>query len=185
MRDWFLWWHSRNRWLFTVACWSKKWNNSLFIWGLISLRHKKAGSICLRCFQCGCAATAEYKSAMGLQQWPCQIQSMWTTEFGMFCLRLNLMTFSVSRGTAGLFCAIGQALRGLFTSQSTEVEEQHEAELWRTAAPVIIRKLNWINKTSNNCHTQMLKAGSLGKCKANVTYSMLTEIKYLSWVFLG
>lgn len=57
--------------------------------------------------------------------------------------------------------------------------------LWRTAAPVIIRKLNWINKTSNNCHTQMLKAGSLGKCKANVTYSMLTEIKYLSWVFLG
>lgn len=36
---------------------------------------------------------------------------------------------------------------------------------WRTAAPVIIRKLHWINKTSNNCHKQMLKAGSLGKWK--------------------
>lgn len=50
-------------------------------------------------------------------------------NLGCFFPRLNPTTLSVSRGAADLFCTTGQALRGIFTFQNTEVEEQCEAQL--------------------------------------------------------
>lgn len=131
MQEWFLWWHSRSRWLFSVACQSKKWINLLFIWGLITLRHKRAGSTCLRkCHQCGCVATAEYKLAMGLQKWSCQIQCTWTPEFRVFFSQTESHdSFCVKRGCRSVLCNWPGTGGGIFTSQSTEVEEKCEAQL--------------------------------------------------------
>lgn len=188
MQEWFLWWHSRSRWLFSVACQSKKWINLLFIWGLITLRHKRAGSTCLRkCHQCGCVATAEYKLAMGLQKWSCQIQCTWTPEFRVFFSQTESHdSFCVKRGCRSVLCnwpgTGGECLHPKALKLKKSVRHSWP---WRTAAPVMIRKLNGINKTSNTCHKQMLKAGFLGKCKAKSAYSILTEIKYLSWVLLS
>lgn len=59
---------------------------------------------------------------------------------------------------------IGQALGEIFVFQSWEPRELHEAQLTvKNLYECYHQKTHWTNKTSNNCHKQMLEAKSLKK----------------------
>jgi len=126
----------------------------MFVWCLISLWHKKAGSTCLRKYsQFGCIATWKDKPALGLYQWPCQIQDTGRhLNSGCFVSDWIPPPLSVSRGTTGLAWAIGRAVGWIFMPQSIEARELHEAQLIvKNSYEGYHQKTHWTNKTSKNC----------------------------------
>lgn len=133
-----------NSWL---AWQRKKFSELLFVWCLVSLHS-----------QFGCVATWKDKPALGLYQWPCQIQDT-GRHLNTDCFVSNWIPppLPASRGTVWLSCAVGQALGEICMFQSTEARELCEAQLiLKNSYKCHHQKTHWTNKISNNCHEQIL-----------------------------
>lgn len=154
MEDWSLWRYSRsmvNSWL---AWLSKKFSELLFsAWcpcGIKSLEAPALGSILdLAVLQ------------LGRINLPWDYINDPSRHLNSRCFASDLIPspLSVSRRTVGLSWAIGQALEGIFTSQSMESREPREIQMTvKNSYECCHQKTHWTNKPSN---WQMLEAKAL------------------------